>query len=154
MSRKIVHPVKLSEEEREELDRYLHQGTAKARSLNRARILLMADEGHSDDYIAEALQVAKSTVARIRGRYCQEGLESALKEKPRSGAPPKVDGRAKAQIVTIACSKPPDGRSRWTLRLLADKAVELNVVDSISHTTILRTLKKTRPSRGRSNSGV
>jgi len=117
-------------------------------------MLLMADEGHSDDYIAEALQVAKSTVARIRGRYCQEGLQSALMEKPRSGAPPKIDGRGKAQVVTIACSKPPKGRSRWTLRLLADKAVELNVVDSISHTTIHRILKKIRPSPGRRCSGV
>jgi len=114
----------------------------------------MADEGRSDDYIADALKVAKSTVARIRGRYCREGLESALKEKPRSGAPLKIDGRSKAQIVTIACSKPPDGRSRWTLRLLADKAVELNVVDSISHTTILRMLKKMRSSRGRRCIGV
>lgn len=111
-------------------------------------------EGRSDDYIAEALQVAKSTVARIRGRYYQEGLESALKEKPRSGAPQKIDGRAKAELVTIACSKPPDGRSRWTLRLMADRAVELNVVDSISHTTIYRILKKMRSSRGRRSNGV
>ena len=154
MSRKLVYAVKLSEVERKELDRYLHQGIASARSLNRARMLLMADEGRPDDYIAEALQVSKSTVARIRGRYCQEGLQSALKEKPRSGAPPKIDGRAKAEVVIIACSKPPDGRSRWTLRLLADKAVELNVVDSISHTTIHRILKKMRLSRGRGSNGA
>lgn len=154
MSRKVVYPVKLSEEEREELDRYLHRGTAKARSLNRARMLLMADEGRSDNYIADALKVAKSTVARIRERYCREGLESALSEKPRSGAPPKIDGRAKAEVVTIACSKPPDGRSQWTLRLLADKVVELGVVDSISHTTILRILKKMRSSRGRRSNGA
>ncbi len=114
----------------------------------------MADEGYSDDYISKTLQVAKSTVARRRGIYCQEGLESALKEKPRSGAPPKMDGKAKAEVVTIACSKPPEGRSRWTLRLLADQAVELNVVDSISHTTIYRILKKMRPSRGRRSSGA
>ncbi len=154
MSRKVVHPVKLTEEERKGLDRYLHQGIAPARSLNRARMLLLADEGRSDDYIAEALQVAKSTVARRRGIYCQEGLESALKEKPRSGAPSKIDGKAKAELVTIACSKPPDGRSRWTLRLMADRAVELNVVDSVSHTTILRILKKIRSSRGRRSNGV
>lgn len=154
VSRKIVHPVKLAEEERKELYRYLHQGIASARSLNRARMLLMADEGYSDDYISKTLQVAKSTVARRRGIYCQEGLESALKEKPRSGAPPKIDGRAKAEVVTIACSKPPDGRSRWTLRLMADRAVELNVVDSISHTTIHRILKKMKRSRGRRSNGV
>jgi transposase len=81
-------------------------------------------------------------------------MQSALKEKTRSGAPPKIDGRAKAEVVTIACSKPPDGRSRWTLRLMADRAVELNVVDSISHTTILRILKKMRSSRGRRSNGV
>lgn len=154
VSRKIVYPVKLAEEERNELHRYLHQGIASARSLNRARMLLMADEGYSDDYISKTLQVAKSTVARIRGRYCQEGLESALKEKPRSGAPPKIDGRAKAEVVTIACSKPPEGRSRWTLRLLADRAVELNVVDSIAHTTIYRILKKMRSSHGRKSNGA
>jgi len=154
MSRKIVHQVRLKEEERNELYRYLHQGIAPARSLNRARMLLMADEGYPDDHISKSLQVAKSTVARIRGRYCQEGLQSALKEKSRSGTPPKIDGRAKAEVVTIACSKPPEGRSRWTLRLLADRAVELNVVDSISHTTIHRILKKMRSSRGRRSIGA
>lgn len=154
MSRKIVHQVRLKEEERNELYRYLHQGIASARSLNRARMLLMADEGYSDDHISKSLQVAKSTVARIRGRYFQEGLQSALKEKPRSGAPPKIDGRAKAEVVAIACSKPPGGRSRWTLRLMADRAVELNVVDSVSHTTILRILKKMRSSRGRRSNGA
>jgi len=102
----------------------------------------MADEGYSDARISESLKVSKSTVARIRKKYCQEGLQSVLEEKPRSGAPPKLDGRAKAEIVTIACSKPPEGRSRWTLRLLADKVVELNVADTISHTTVYRILKK------------
>jgi len=142
VSRKILHQVRLKEEERKELYQYLHKGISSARSLNRARILVMADEGYSDARISESLKVSKSTVARIRKRYCQEGLQSVLEEKPRSGAPPKLDGRAKAEIVTIACSKPPEGRSRWTLRLLADKVVELNVADTISHTTVYRILKK------------
>jgi len=142
MSRKIVHQVKLEEKERENLQKYLRQGKSSSRSQTRARILLHADEGRSDSEIVDSLSVSKSTVARIRMRYCQEGLESALTEKPRSGAPSKISGISKAQMVTLACSKPPEGRSRWTLRLLADKMVELGAVDSISHMSVHRTLKK------------
>jgi len=140
--------VRLKEEEREELHQYLRRGRSSARSLTRARILLFADEDRSDEEIIEALKVSRTTVNRIRKRYCQGGLDFALHEKPRSGAPPKIDGRIEAQLTLLACSDPPEGRSRWTLRLLADKLVELESVDSISHMSVHRLLKKTRSNRG------
>ncbi len=154
MTRKIIFPVHLKDEDREKLQKYIHQGKSSARSQTRARILLMADSGSSDSEIVEALDSSKSTVARIRMRYCQKGLKFALDEKPRSGAPQKFSGRAKAQIVTLACSKPPGGRSRWTMRLLADKAVELGIVDSISHMGVQRILKKTNSNPGKRCNGA
>lgn len=144
MSRKTIFCVRLNEGDREELNRYIRHGKSSARSLTRARILLLADEGHSDEVIVEALKVSRPTVNRIRKRYCEGGLEFALYEKPRSGAPPKIDGRVEAKLTLLACSEPPEGRSKWTLRLLADKLVELEAVDSISHMTVHRILKKMR----------
>ena len=148
MSRKTVFCVRLKKEDREDLNRYLRRGKSSARSLTRARILLLADEGRSDEEIVEALKVSRTTVNRIRKRYCEGGLEFALHEKNRSGAPPKIDGRVEAQLTLIACSEPPEGRSKWTLRLLADKLVELKAVDSISHMSVHRLLKKTRSNHG------
>ena len=148
MARKKLHIVSLKEQEREELKQYLSKGKSSARSLTRARILLLADEGHDDEMIAEALKVSKSTVSRIRTRYCEGGLDFALHEKARSGAPPKIDGKIEAQSTLLACSEPPDGRSKWTLRLLADKLVEMEVVDSISHMSVQRLLKKMKLSLG------
>jgi putative transposase len=139
---KLLFKVILKEEEREKLQNYLHRGKSSARSLTRARLLLLADAGRSDSEIIDALGVSKSSVARIRKRYCLEGLDSVLNEKPRSGAPPKISGRAKAQLVVLACSEPPEGRSRWTLQLLADKLVELKEVDSISSMSVSRIFKK------------
>jgi putative transposase len=148
MARNKLHIVILKEQEREELKQYLRKGKSSARSLTRARILLSADEGHDDEKIAEALKVSKSTVSRIRTRYCESGLDSALHEKARSGAPPQIDGRIEAQLTLLACSEPPDGRSKWTVRLLADKLVEMEVVDSISHMSVQRLLKKMKLSLG------
>jgi putative transposase len=148
VSRKTIFCVRLKEEDRVELNRYLRRGKSSARSLTRARILLLADEGHSDEEIVEALKVSRTTVNRIRKRYCENGLEFALHEKNRSGAPPKIDGRIEAQLTLLACSEPPEGRSKWTLRLLADKLVELEAVDSISHMSVHRMLKKTRSNHG------
>jgi putative transposase len=144
VSRKTIFCVRLSEEDRTELNKYLRHGKSSARSLTRARILLLADEGHSDEVIVEALKVSRPTVNRIRKRYCEGGLDFALYEKPRSGAPPKLDGRVEAELTLLACSEPPEGRSKWTLRLLADKLVELEAVDSISHMSVHRILKKMR----------
>jgi len=143
-----LYHVRLKEEEREELSRYLRRGKSSARSLTRARILLLADEERDDGEISEALKVSKSTANRIRKRYCEGGLEFALYEKARSGAPTKMDGRIEAQLTLLACSEPPEGRSKWTLRLLADRLVELEAVDSISHMSVQRLLKKMKSNRG------
>ena len=140
---KRKNAVRLKVKEKELLKRLVSKGKEKARKLTRCRILLLADEGKKDARIMEALGVARNTVKQIRSRYLQEGLEAALNEQPRRGAPPRFDGRQKVQMTAIACSQPPEGRSRWTLRLLADKAVELEIVDSISYKSIERILKKT-----------
>ena len=148
MGRKKLNIVHLNEQEREELRQYLRKGKSSARSLTRARILLLADDGRDDDEIAETLKVSKSTIIRIRTRYCEGGLDSALHEKARSGAPSKIDGRIEAELTLLACSDPPDGRSKWTVRLLADKLVEIAVVDSISHMSVQRLLKKMKLNLG------
>lgn len=148
MGRKKLNIVHLNEQEREELRQYLRKGKSSARSLTRARILLLADDGRDDEEIAETLKVSKSTIIRIRTRYCEGGLDSALHEKARSGAPSKIDGRIEAELTLLACSDPPDGRSKWTVRLLADKLVEIEVVDSISHMSVQRLLKKMKLSLG------
>jgi putative transposase len=154
MSRKTIFVVKLPEEDREYLNRFIRRGKAPARSLTRARILLMADEGYSNNEIAEVLKTTRPTVNRIRKRYFQEGLDSAINEKPRSGAPPKIDGTVEAQVTLLACSEPPEGRSTWTMQLLADKAVELGTIDSISAMSINRILKKVKPNHGRRFDGA
>jgi transposase len=92
--------------------------------------------------------VSKSTVGRIRKRYHEGGLDAALHEKARSGAPPKIDSRIEAQLTLLACSEPPDGRSKWTVRLLADKLVEMEVIESISHMCVQRVLKKMKLNLG------
>ena len=135
------NPVKLKPEERKELKQLITKGAEKARKITRARILLLAHEGKTDTHIIEALKTARNTIRAVRSRYIQEGLEAAINEQARSGAPKKFTGRQKAKITAIACSKPPEGRSRWTLRLIADKVVELRISDEISYKTVERTLK-------------
>ena len=132
MPRNKTYRVTLKDGEEAKLQQYLRKGVASARSLTRARILLMTSEGYSDNEIQNTLQVSRSTICRIRKRYSTEGLEFAIYEKPRCGAPTKIDGRVEAQLTLLACSDPPEGRSRWTLELLADRVVELGTVDSIS----------------------
>lgn len=154
MRRKRLHEVSLKEGEREELESFIRKGKASARSLTRARILLLADEGRSDKEIVDFLKVSRGTVRNIRDRYWEKGLDYALNERPRSGAPPKVDGRFEAELTLLACSDPPEGRSRWTIRLLTDKLIELGVVDSISHMTVYRTLKKKSSNHGLKRGGV
>jgi transposase len=142
--------VTLDASEREALEALLARGKADARRLTHARILLKADEsengpGWSDARIAEAIECGEATVERIRKRFVEEGLELALSpyRTPRREYRPKLDGEQEARLITLACSAPPEGRSRWTLRLLADVLVELEVVDSVSHETVRQTLKKT-----------
>src|SRR5918911_2563608 len=149
-----LYRVKLTPEERSRLHELLSKGKTAARTLTHARILLKADEGEAgprltDDEIAEALEVNRSTVERVRIRCVEEGFEAALRPRPsRQVHPRKLDGAQEAHLVALACSPAPKGRKRWSLRLLADKLVELEVIDDISHETIRQTLKKTRSSRG------
>lgn len=137
------HLVKLSAAERQELQRLLRKGTAKARVLTRARVLLLASDGNSDQQIVAALGIALATVYRLRQRFATEGLAATLAERPRPGAAHKLTAHQQAQLTALACSEAPDGRSRWTLRLLADTMVELKLVDSISHNAVGQYLKKT-----------
>jgi transposase len=140
--------VELTGTERTQLLDLTSKGKVSARKLNRAHILLLADEGRTDLEIAAALHVSKSTVERVRTRFVTGNLDFALTEQMRPGARRKLDGKQEAFLVATACSSAPEGRSRWTLQLLADRLVELKVVDSISRDTVRRTLKKTISSRG------
>lgn len=139
---KKLYNVKLNNKQRRQLKTLLSKGKHSARELIRARILLLADIGYGDEEIANTIDISISTVQRVRQRFFEEGLEKALKEKPRSGQPPKFTGKQKAKITAIACSTPPEGHSRWSLRLLADRIVELDIVDSISYRTVGNILKK------------
>lgn len=141
MNKKYVTP--LAEEDHTQLLELIAQGETKARVNNRARILLKAHQGWSDQQIAKALNTSSATVQRTRQRYSQGGLALALYDKPRTGAPPKFGGEQKAHIIATTCSNAPGGKARWTLRLVAQKTVELGIADSISHETVRQILKKT-----------
>ena len=152
--------VKLSEDERNQLNGMIRKGKSSAQRLTKARILLKADvseagEGWSDSRIMEALETSATTVYRTRQQLVEEGFEAVLSRKQRTRPPvaPIFDGEKEAQLIALACSQPPKGRARWTLRLLEDKVVELNIVDRASDSTIWRVLKKTRSSRISRNSG-
>jgi putative transposase len=144
---RVRHPVKLKEKERNFLTQVVRKGQERARRITRCRILLLSNEGKTDSAIMEALDVARNTVRQVRERYINEGLEAAIRDRPRTGAPIKYDGRQRAKITALACSNPPEGHSQWSLRLLADKIVELNIADDISHVTVDRILKKTNSNR-------
>jgi len=146
MAKKYV--VRLTPDERQQLLTLTGKGKASARTIKHANILLLADadtKEHIDEDIAESLHVAVRTVERLRKWFVTEGLERALHRKPQDkpSRKPKLDGRAQAKLTALACSQPPEGRSEWTLKLLANKLVELKIVDSISHDTVWRALKKT-----------
>lgn len=149
-----TYVVDLTEEERSQLLGLLKKGKTGARKLRRARTLLLADQGRTDEAIASTLHIGTSTVERTRKKFVEEGLERALKDRPRPGQPPRLDGKQEAFLVALACSDPPEGRTRWTLRLLADRLVELGVVEEISHETVRRTLKKTTRNPGRRSTGA
>lgn len=140
---KVKNQVKLKPNERKLLKQLISKGIEKARKITRCRILLLADEGKTDTQIIEALNTARNTIREVRTRYVQKGLNVAINEQTRPGAPQKFNGRQKAKITAIACSEPPEGRDRWTLRLIADKIVELKIADTISYKTVERVLKKT-----------
>ena len=146
--------VTLTNDEREQLLAMTKRGTVAARQVNRAHILLHAHAGATDEVIAHALHLGTATVERTRKRFVEEGLEAALAERQRPGGRRKLEGKPEAFLIALACSAPPDERPCWTLQLLADRLVELKVVESISDETVRRTLKKTCSSRGRNRNGV
>lgn len=146
--------VTLTEEERNALNRLISVGKAAARKLTHARILLKADESPgqpawTDQQLSEAFNVSRPTVERVRKTCVEEGLEAALNhKKPSRTRPPKLDGEKEAKLIALACSSPPEGRESWTMQLLADKLVELHLVESISDETVRVRLKKTNSSPG------
>lgn len=149
------YKVKLLKNERDDLRRLVSTGKAAAYKRIRAQILLKADQGPqgpawSDKQIHESLDVGLITVGRTRKAFVVNGLEAALQRKPREHppVPRKLDGQGEAQLITLACSKPPEGYAQWTMQLYADKLVELQIVDSISDETVRRTLKKMNLSHG------
>lgn len=143
----------LKGKERAELEQLIKSGINSARVITRARILLLLDRSQGKkrkmEDVADAAMVSYGTVSNVKKRYFAGGVKGALYDKPRPGAKPKVDGEVEAHLVALACSDPPEGYERWTLRLLADKLVALEVIDSISHVTVGEVLKKTRSSPGK-----
>ena len=150
------HVVALTDGQRQSLERLVGTGRGSARKITRARVLLMAGRGETDGDIAVALGVSVGTAERVRKRFAAGGLDAAVERRPQPPRPAKrvLDGAAEARPTTLACSKPPDGYGRWTLDLLADRLVKLNVVPAVSGDTVGRCLKKTRPSRGSWTSGA
>ena len=159
MGRKAKYVVRLEPEERRALLDLVRTGRRAAATLAHARILLQADAGdrgpsRDDAAVAAATEASVSTVYRVRQAFVEHGLDAALHRKRPTGRQyRKLDGAQEARLVALACSKPPEGQARWTMRLLADKLVELEVVQSIDPSTVWRTLKKTTSSRGSSSSG-
>jgi transposase len=148
------HIVRLTADERARLEALTRKGTARARQLKRALILLAADEGEKDEMIAARVRVHLNTVVRIRHRFAEEGLEKALSERPRPGNPRKLAGRQEAYLIALACSDPPEGRDKWTMQLLANRLIELNVLEAISKDTVWRTLKRGTLNLGNAESGA
>ena len=146
--------VQLTTEERSRLQQLIRGGRSSARAMTRARILLKMDEGWTAPQAAAALEVSERTVFRIKRRYVEEGLEEVLRHRTQVNRYRKVDERVEAHLIALACSPAPEGHDHWTLRLLADKTVELGVVESLAPETVRLRLKKTRSSRGRRSSGA
>jgi putative transposase len=145
--------VALTDEERDRLESLTRKGTASVRMVRRARTLLLAAEERRDEDIAAALHIGVATVERTRRRCVEEGVDAALRERPRPGARPKLGPKAQAYVVALACTKPPEGRHRWTLRLLADRVVELELAPDITPEAIRLLLERTGSSRGSRRSG-
>jgi transposase len=159
MAGKEKYVVRLCVEERQQLQDLIRTGKRAASVLTRARILLKADAGAdgpglTDAAVADAVEAGESTVHRVRQAFVEQSLDAALyRKKPTGRQYRKLDGAQEAKLITLACSKPPTGRARWTLKLLAARLVELDVVDTISPECVRATLKKMRSSRGRRSSG-
>lgn len=146
--------VKLTEEEQKRLQKLVTSGKTAARTLSRARILLKSAGGDKDGAIARALDVGLTTIYRVRQRCVEEGVEAAItNRRPRRHYQRKLDGEQEAHLIALACGPPPQGRARWTLRLLAGRMVQLGYVESVPHETVRGTLEKTSLSRGATSSG-
>jgi len=145
-------PIELSAEERQQLEHLIRTGSTPARTHTRARILLLSDRSQgqkrTDADVASSLLCSIGTVRNVRRRFLSEDLQAALHDKPRPGQKPKVTGDVEARLTMLACSQPPKGHARWTLRLLADRMVELGYIESVSHVTVGEVLKKTHSSPG------
>ena len=150
----IKYKVALTEAERSRLNAVSQRGKASVRTVKRALSLLKADEGLRDRELAGVLLINPATVARTRKRYVEEGLESAINDRPRPGRERKLDGKQEAHLIAFACSAAPAGHTHWTLRLLAGKVVELEFAESSSLATVRQLLKKTNSNPGRRKSGA
>jgi transposase len=137
------HIVKLTQEQHQQLVEIVKKGKATARMIRRAHTLLMASSGETDEAIAKILHISVATVERTRKQFVQENLKNTISERKRPGKPRKLTLKAEAFLIATTCSQPPRGHQRWTLQLLADKLISLEMVDSISADTVGRTLKKT-----------
>jgi len=138
--------VRLTSAERDGLEQFVAHGTKSARAINRARVLLLLDEGRREQELTTILGVSRGTIYNVRHKYLQKEhvhLLDMLHAAPRSGRPLKIDSRVEAHVTMIACSAPPEGYGRWTLHMIADKLVQLEIIDTISHESVRRTLKKT-----------
>jgi transposase len=148
------YSVELTSSERRRLEALVEQKQGSARQQRRMQALLLAAEGLSDEEIAEEVGVHVSSLERLRKRFAEEGWESAIRERQRVGAPLLLDAKQEAVLISLACEKPSNGQVRWSLRQLGERLIALEVVETISHETIRRTLKKTSLSRGRSGRGA
>ena len=148
------YKVELTQSERSALIETSGRGKPLARTVKRALVLLKADEGLSDREAAEAVSLSAATVARVRRRFVEEGVEAAINDRPRSGRGRKLNGRQEAHLVAITCSNAPEGHAHWTLQLLADQVVAMEFAGSISLETVRQILKKTNSSHGRKRNGA
>ena len=148
------YAVQLSAEDRDQLERLIRSGQRSARVINRARILLKTDEGWSASQVAAALDTSPRTVFRTKRRYAEEGLDGVLHDHPQANRFRKLDDKAEAHLIALACRDAPEGRDHWTLQLLADRMVELGLVASLTYETVRLKLKKTSSSPGASSSGA
>ena len=146
--------VRLTQEERDQLEHTVRAGRSPVRAATRARILLKTDEGWSASRVAQALDVAEGTVFRIKRRFAEDGLDGALNDRAQTNRYRKLDDRGEAHLIALACSPAPESHDHWNLRLLADRMVELGVAESLSYETVRLHLKKTRSNPGRRNSGA
>lgn len=147
--------IKLTKEQREELELLISKGTARARKIQHAQVLLKIDSGEggpnwSDQQVKEAFAVSIPTIWRIRQRFLRQGLDDALNRRPQPERPEKrkVDGEKEAQVIALTCSQAPEGQKRWSMRFLSEKLIELGYFEEISHVTVWTALKKTNSSRG------